>query len=155
MTWFKIDGRFAMSPEAVTAGGEALGLWAVCGSWSAAHLTDGFVMSEVAHSYAPPAVAKRLVDVGLWDEVPGGYQFSTSGRIVYWEIERESQYRRKIPQSIRASVLERDGHTCQHCGATGSLTMDHIHPWSRGGRDTMDNLQTLCMPCNRAKGATV
>lgn len=28
-------------------------------------------------------------------------------------------------------------------------------PASIGGADTEDNLQTLCMPCNRAKGARV
>ncbi len=29
---------------------------------------------------------------------------------------------------------------------------DHIVPWSRGGRTTMDNLQALCVTCNRQKG---
>ncbi len=29
---------------------------------------------------------------------------------------------------------------------------DHILPWSKGGRTTMDNCQALCGPCNREKG---
>lgn len=32
------------------------------------------------------------------------------------------------------------------------MEVDHILPWSRGGTDTLDNLQPLCKPCNRAKG---
>ena len=32
---------------------------------------------------------------------------------------------------------------------------DAIHPYSLGGEDTFDNLQTLCRPCNSRKGARV
>lgn len=32
------------------------------------------------------------------------------------------------------------------------MTKDHIHPKSKGGKDTLDNFQTMCMPCNKAKG---
>jgi 5-methylcytosine-specific restriction endonuclease McrA len=54
---------------------------------------------------------------------------------------------------LRQSIYERDGHTCKHCGATENLSVDHIHPESKGGTLDPENLQTLCMPCNRAKGA--
>lgn len=60
--------------------------------------------------------------------------------------------RRKIPDALRSAVYERDGHACLHCGATDQLSLDHIHPWSLGGTDTYDNLQTLCRPCNSRKG---
>ena len=32
------------------------------------------------------------------------------------------------------------------------LTKDHIMPKSKGGSDELDNLQTLCGPCNFKKG---
>lgn len=60
--------------------------------------------------------------------------------------------RRWIRPSLRAAVYERDGNTCLHCGATEALTLDHIHPWSLGGEDTFENLQTLCRSCNSKKG---
>ncbi|MBR2352886.1 MAG: HNH endonuclease, partial [Clostridia bacterium] len=32
------------------------------------------------------------------------------------------------------------------------LEVDHIIPVSKGGKSTLDNLQTLCERCNRGKG---
>ena len=58
-----------------------------------------------------------------------------------------------IPASIRWAVWERDDFTCQHCGSRKHLTVDHIHPESKGGLMTMDNAQTLCRSCNSRKGA--
>lgn len=63
--------------------------------------------------------------------------------------------RRHIPDDLRMAVYERDGFLCLHCGTTENLSLDHIHPYSRGGQDTLDNLQTLCRPCNSRKGARV
>jgi len=60
-----------------------------------------------------------------------------------------------ISPTLRASVYERDGRACLFCGATESLSLDHIHPYSLGGPDTFDNLQTLCRSCNSRKGARV
>jgi hypothetical protein len=33
------------------------------------------------------------------------------------------------------------------------MEVDHIIPWSRGGSDDYHNLQPMCKPCNRNKGA--
>lgn len=52
----------------------------------------------------------------------------------------------------RRNVLRRDRNRCQYCGATDRLTLDHVLPRSRGGRDTWENLVTACMPCNNRKG---
>ena len=60
-----------------------------------------------------------------------------------------------VPLAVRFFVFERDGYRCRHCGSAEDLTIDHIHPQSRGGGHTEDNLQTLCRPCNSRKGARV
>lgn len=33
------------------------------------------------------------------------------------------------------------------------MTRDHVRPLSRGGKDEIDNLQTLCSTCNQAKAS--
>lgn len=54
---------------------------------------------------------------------------------------------------LKRSVFERDAYRCLRCGTHIDLTVDHIVAESKGGTHTIDNLQTLCAPCNRAKGA--
>lgn len=67
--------------------------------------------------------------------------------------------RRHIPMHLRFKVLERDGFRCVACGDSPALTrgvklhIDHIEPWSKGGKSTPDNLRTLCAACNHGKGA--
>jgi 5-methylcytosine-specific restriction endonuclease McrA len=52
----------------------------------------------------------------------------------------------------RNLIYKRDGYTCAYCGAKERLTIDHIHPTSRGGQDTWENLVTACCKCNSLKG---
>ena len=45
--------------------------------------------------------------------------------------------------------------TCRECGRNVPRDLvegDHIVAWSRGGPTTMENLQALCIACNRRKG---
>jgi 5-methylcytosine-specific restriction endonuclease McrA len=58
---------------------------------------------------------------------------------------------RKAVLSKRA-IFARDNETCQYCGLRGGkLTVDHVHPKSRGGPDTWGNLTTACVGCNQRK----
>lgn len=79
----------------------------------------------------------------------------TRGRKLYADESYAPRSRRKIPDALRLAIYERDGFACLHCGTTEGLSLDHIHPYSLGGDDTFDNLQTLCRPCNSRKGARV
>jgi 5-methylcytosine-specific restriction endonuclease McrA len=52
----------------------------------------------------------------------------------------------------RKNIYLRDNHTCQYCGKkAGALTIDHIVPKSRGGRESWDNMVTCCARCNNRK----
>lgn len=61
--------------------------------------------------------------------------------------------RQKIIAATRREVFESQPHICVNCGSEEDLEIDHIHPVSRGGRNTLDNLQLLCRTCNRSKHA--
>lgn len=56
----------------------------------------------------------------------------------------------------RKTVYQRDGYTCQRCGAGGGpngnheLHAHHITPISAGGSHQLDNLLTLCRNCHNA-----
>jgi 5-methylcytosine-specific restriction enzyme A len=65
---------------------------------------------------------------------------------------------RSISLSVRLDVLTRDGYKCVYCGRSSQqidLEIDHIIPYSKGGSNQIDNLQSLCFDCNRGKGARI
>ncbi len=52
----------------------------------------------------------------------------------------------------RSMIYKRDNNSCQYCGSTRSLTIDHVIPRSRGGNDSWNNLVLACSRCNVKKG---
>ncbi len=53
----------------------------------------------------------------------------------------------------RKNIFRRDHYTCQYCGRTNiPMTLDHVIPRRRGGKETWENLVTACMQCNAKKG---
>jgi len=67
---------------------------------------------------------------------------------VGWKKARK--YKKKVPFSFK-NVLKRDKHSCQYCG-NKATTIDHVHPKSKGGRNTFENCVAACKPCNHLKG---
>lgn len=54
----------------------------------------------------------------------------------------------------RDRILLRDQYTCQACHrVTHELEVDHIVNVAQGGSDDDANLQSLCVPCHKAKTA--
>ncbi|MGE5658328.1 MAG: HNH endonuclease [Actinomycetota bacterium] len=58
----------------------------------------------------------------------------------------------KVPPVNRREVLRRDSHSCQYCGSTKRLTLDHVIPKAQGGLHTWDNVVAACERCNSMKG---
>jgi hypothetical protein len=73
MPRFQTDDTFGDSLPAKRAGTAALGLYYLCGLWSARYLTDGHIPSEVAAGYGTAEWARKLVDAGLFLVEDGGY----------------------------------------------------------------------------------
>ena len=55
---------------------------------------------------------------------------------------------------LRQQENEGGKYKCAGCGrwfTEDELTVDHIEPWSKGGRTVLSNAQLLCRPCNSKK----
>lgn len=53
---------------------------------------------------------------------------------------------------IKELVYKLHGKSCLCCGTDKNLSLDHIIPIHKGGKNEIDNLQPLCKPCNSKKG---
>lgn len=61
----------------------------------------------------------------------------------------------EIPEKVRVAVWKRDEGKCVKCGNREKLEYDHIIPRSKGGSNTIRNIELLCEKCNRAKGSKI
>jgi hypothetical protein len=59
--------------------------------------------------------------------------------------------RKRIPRDVRNAVWIRDAGLCVECAADDYLEFDHIIPVSKGGSNTLQNIQLLCRRCNATK----
>jgi 5-methylcytosine-specific restriction endonuclease McrA len=97
----------------------------------------------------------HLQKVHLVESVDGESIRSPSTELPWPSIVRLKAYARvpyKRVMLSRKNVLKRDRNTCQYCGSSDNLTIDHVVPKSRGGRDTWENLVAACVTCNNRKG---
>jgi hypothetical protein len=122
--------------QAVTAAGWER--WARPAGWAGLLAAEAAALAlvplaVVAAVYGPPAAAGLLVP----------YR---------WRMRwRRGRRRPGIPARLRAAVLAADRYRCVWCGDPGSPQVDHIRPWSCGGRHTLWNLAVLCPAHNRVK----
>jgi hypothetical protein len=58
----------------------------------------------------------------------------------------------KVPLS-RENIYKRDNYKCVYCGFNNVklLTLDHVIPQSKGGKNSWNNLVTACRKCNSEK----
>lgn len=90
------------------------------------------------------------------------------GQYLLEEPEPQPAFERAISKETRAYVLDRNGFTCQMCGAVAGeqhpyditrktrLHIGHIIDKSKGGSDDPSNLRAICSICNEgAQNATL
>ena len=56
-----------------------------------------------------------------------------------------------IPRLVQREVWQRDGGMCVECSTRERLCFDHIVPFSKGGGNSVRNIQLLCEGCNLSK----
>lgn len=63
---------------------------------------------------------------------------------------------KKFPRFSKYNVTLRDRFECQYCSthvSTSTVTMDHVHPVSLGGKTNWENIVAACPACNAHKGS--
>jgi hypothetical protein len=80
------------------------------------------------------------------------HQGESSERYRWSAIKYPKKYYRNPTPDLRKLIFIRDNYLCTNCGADKDLSIDHIIPWSLGGKTEYHNLQTLCRRCNSSKG---
>ena len=84
---------------------------------------------------------------------------ATLYEIVDHEISKEKEqsqndFNRSVSEQQKRVLLEKAGWKCQICGKSLTLAeahVDHIIPFSKGGKTSPENLQILCEECNKKK----
>lgn len=59
-----------------------------------------------------------------------------------------------IPPHDKRRIYDQQNGLCAYCGQHRNIkymTIDHIIPLSKGGTESLDNLQCTCKMCNRLK----
>ena len=100
--WTKLSDEFFRNPKVVAAGRDARDLYLVSLCHCNEHLTDGFIAQNYLRRMAadaeidnPVESASRLVEVRLWDVVPGGYLVHDFGEYNPTKSEVEQERKEK------------------------------------------------------------
>ncbi len=157
-----LSNRLFGHPEAVELRPSAFAGWVRALCWAGKYMRehDWLIPDSATRMFFNKRDIASLLEIGWLVEAEGGYRppmQDRRGRDLWRPGPRPAAElrRKKIPHRVRALIYERDGGACVTCGSTDRLTLDHIKPFSHGGSDEPDNLQTMCLPCNSRKGARV
>ena len=117
-------------------------------------------------SYEPLMVinAKRAIVLIIKDKVKMLEKYSENIRSVQNSFDLPSVIRLNFYVHLkykdivlnRRNILKRDDYRGQYCAKQATpLTIDHIVPKNKGGKDSWENLVAACSKCNTRKGDTL
>lgn len=116
MTWVKLDDQFPDHPKVIAAGPDAAWLYVAGLCFASKYLTDGFVpthmLQHLTKQKRPEVLVARLVELGMWSEVDGG-----------WAIHDYAKHQRTRAQieAERAAASRRQSQR-RHGVTTGEVT---------------------------------
>lgn len=115
--------------------------------------TDYSIISVISWEQGMTLLFKNvIVPIEFWE------QQIRSGDGTLWQVPKIAvvkkfvKHRRKL-HPTKKNIFMRDNYTCAYCGDDNprNMTIDHILPKSRRGKDTWENLITACYDCNHKK----
>tara|TARA_Y100001954_G_C15676974_1_gene535719 strand:+ start:33 stop:998 length:966 start_codon:yes stop_codon:yes gene_type:complete len=110
---------------------------------------DSFIDSKTLDDWMKKRFELSESDKRMMDEIMEKHGFS------YDEEDDKPKRSRRISQSVKDKVWNRDGGKCVLCGSNENIEFDHIVPFSKGGANTYRNIQILCESCNRKKSDNI
>lgn len=158
---YSLDDSWDNCTPVARAGNACFGLYVRCGVWAARNLTDGFVPGEIAAAYGAPEQTRKLVDVGLWEAVEGGYRMpdyldrNPAGERVRArrkaDAERRARWRERQSRDRTRDSNGSHGMTRPRRGASSSPPKGGMDAGARGAlrpiHEYDDDGQGLCLRC--------
>lgn len=154
MPWFRVDDQIHSHPKARRAGLAAMGLWALAGSHCMNYLTDGVVESWFVEAWPDgPALAARLVEVGLWRQHPQGWEFHDWDG---YQPSREKLLAEREAGRVRvAKHRERKAGNAAGNAVTNGERTEYVHlPQSQSHTQTSSKTFQRQSRSNRARVST-
>jgi hypothetical protein len=120
---------------------------------------EKFYQTQVVRPLSQDEVEEVILRIKLHDLEESREIENLRGKVsnLMGAIESKSNpnARRKISDDVQIAVFARDDGQCTKCSSKSELHFDHIIPVSKGGSDTVENIQILCKLCNQKKSNTI
>ena len=114
-----------------------------------------FCSEECFHTSRRRRIIKQCLNCGIEFEIKRTTTMNCCSMKCRFEYQNKNRvdrnyYRTYDWRKTRIETLERDEYKCCICGNGNiELNVHHKIPVSKGGHDTLDNLETLCIECHR------
>jgi len=96
-------------------------------------------------------VNKGKAEIVRSDDEPIKTEYKTFVRPLIIRLLNYIKYYVRNVAPSRNRIYKRDGNECVYCGSKKQLTIDHVLPKSRGGKNEWTNLVACCFKCNLKK----
>jgi 5-methylcytosine-specific restriction endonuclease McrA len=116
----------------------------------------GYILAMLSSGALPqvrarPEIKRQQPVCGAYGDAEASENASLIDPASMPRAESVKPRREAIPRLVQREVWQRDGGRCVECFARERLCFDHIVPFSKGGGNSVRNLQLLCEPCNLSK----
>ena len=113
--------------------------------------------------WLPPSLMHRVLTIISWAKrldrftMLDSFSMELVGfdtqKMMNTDIQREEYQKGTLfGTEVRAYLMHKWEGRCAYCGKEGKLEVEHVHPRSRGGSNSVNNLVVACRPCNEKKG---
>lgn len=102
---------------------------------------------QEARSQASKRAAQKRIENNKRDRERLKQELADAQEVYKSYREQVRPSSRSIPSYIKKQVKDRDNGICQYCGDPATC-IDHVYPYSNGGKHTASNLVQACFRCN-------